>query len=216
MKIINALFASALAMAITPVAIAASTVDLTVGGSIVPSSCTPALTAPNLYFGKLAAKDLNQDLPTRIGGDKTQILTIDCQLPTRYALRGIDNRADSVGNGSYAAPYGLGLTANNEKIGAHYFSIVPNNSIIDNALPYATVGNASGTSWSISGVTERAIRNNGELLGFNLSSSSGGPVAIKVGLFTLKSLIVIAPAKSLTLDSDVTLDGAATIEVVYL
>ncbi|MDE1166002.1 MAG: DUF1120 domain-containing protein [Pseudomonas sp.] len=199
-----------------PASFAASSVDLSVSGSIVPASCTPWLTTPELDFGKISAKDLNLDKPTRIGGDKSQILGIQCQSAVRFALRGVDNRADTVGNNTYGSPYGLGVTHKNEKIGAHYFVVVPSNSLVDNAPAYATVGNAAGTQWSVSGTGDRAIRTNGELLGFNLSSVSTGPIPITEALFTLKSHIMVAPANTLTLDQDVALDGSATIELVYL
>jgi type 1 fimbria pilin len=46
-------------------AIAASSVDLTVKGSITPSACTPLLSSGGVAdFGKISVKDLRPDNPT--------------------------------------------------------------------------------------------------------------------------------------------------------
>lgn len=217
MKTLNTLMASALMIALAPAALAASTVDLSVTGKIVPTSCTPSLSQGDVSFGKLSAKDLDLDKPTRIGGYKAQNLTIDCQAATLFGIRGIDNRKETVGNTWYMTPYGLGVTGKGEKIGAHYLELRMAASTIDGKPAFVTVGNADGTSWGASTVGDQGIRNYGPLLGLNATAgATTGPIAIKTAVLGLTSYIVVAPAKTLTLDEEVALDGSATIEVVYL
>lgn len=56
---------TALLLASTAPAFAASSVDLTVKGLITPSACTPNLPG-TVDFGKISAKDLNQDSQTQL------------------------------------------------------------------------------------------------------------------------------------------------------
>jgi hypothetical protein len=61
------------------------------------------------------------------------------------------------------------------------------------------------------------LRNNGQLLGLtDASGTDTGPVAVKDAVMMLTSTLTIAPADSLTLDSEIQLQGAATLELVYL
>jgi hypothetical protein len=218
MNLISRLLTGATLLAALPAAMAASTVDVTVSGSIVPAACTPSLSASDFNHGKTSKTDLNLDGPTVLDeAGKVATLSVNCTAATVYGIRGIDNRADTVGNNSYVTPYGLGLTPKGEKLGAHYLEIYPNESLIDGKPAFVSVGNSSGTAWRDASQGERGIRNYGELLGF---TDTAGPLSqpkpIKDAAFSLKSYVVIAPAKGLTLTDEVALDGAATIEVVYL
>ncbi|MCT7000040.1 hypothetical protein M1739_25990, partial [Salmonella enterica subsp. enterica serovar Abaetetuba] len=46
--------------------LAASTVDLTVKGLIVPSACMPSLSAETIDVGRVSVKDINQDTRTQL------------------------------------------------------------------------------------------------------------------------------------------------------
>ena len=59
-------------------AFAASTVDLTVKGLIVPSACMPSLSANTVDVGRISVKDLNQDTRTQLTPATLQ-LGIDCE-----------------------------------------------------------------------------------------------------------------------------------------
>lgn len=217
MNTIRKLFAVAALVGVMPAAFAASTVDLTVSGTIVPASCTPTLSAPNVNFGKFSSADLNTDESTKWGDGLNSSLTVNCVAPTLYGIRSIDNRSATVGHNGYMSPYGLGLTSAGEKLGAHYLEIKTFGSTIDGKRSYITVGNSGGTTWAASLEGVKAIRNTGELLGFtDQIGETTGPIAIKDGIFALAHYVHIAPASGLTLTSDVALDGSATIEVVYL
>lgn len=218
MTLISRLLIGTTLLAALPTAMAASTVDLSVTGSIVPAACTPSLSASDFHHGKISKSDLNMDGPTGFTENKkVATLSVNCTAATVYGIRGIDNRADTVGNNWYMTPYGLGLTPNGEKIGAHFLEIYPRESLIDGKPAFISVGNASGTTWSSAALGEKGIRNYGELLGFtDTAGPLSQPLPIKDATFALKSYLVIAAAKGLTLTDEVALDGAATIEVVYL
>ncbi|MDE1166003.1 MAG: DUF1120 domain-containing protein [Pseudomonas sp.] len=221
MKVFKVAIASVLMSAAAPMVLAASTVDLSVTGSLVPTSCTPSLAAGEISFGKLSAKDLRLDKSTEIGGFKFEQMTIQCQGPTLFGIRGVDNRANTrpvhSGVPTFAAPFGLGLTANNEKIGTYHLELHPDRSMIDGAKGYLTLSNLTGTAWGASSAGERNIRNNGPLLGYtDTLGVSTGPIPVKEAILGIRSYMVVAPANTLTLDQDIALDGSATLEVVYL
>lgn len=218
MNLLPRLLTGVALLAALPAAMAASTVDVTVTGTIVPAACTPSLTASEFNHGKLSKADLNTDTPTSFAANpKVTTLSVNCTAATVYGIRGYDNRADTVGNNWYMTPYGLGLTPKGEKIGAHYLEIYPRQSLIDGKPAFVTVGNAAGNRWANAVQTEKGIRNYGELLGFtDIAGPVTQPLAIKDATYALNSYLVIAPTKGLTLTDDVALDGSATIEVVYL
>lgn len=80
MKTSVSLLSSALLLAITSSAFAASSVDLTVKGLITPSACTPSLPG-DVDLGKIAAKDLYQDSYTPLE-KKTLQLSVNCDAAT--------------------------------------------------------------------------------------------------------------------------------------
>lgn len=218
MTTIRKLFAVAALATAMPAAFAASTVDLTVSGTIVPASCTPTLGSTNVHFGKHSVSDLKGDEHTWLG--RTEIestLTVNCAAATLYALRGIDNRSGSVDHNGYEGPFGLGMTANGEKLGAHYVTLFPALSTIDGKAAFATLGNVAGTTWSGSSSAFTALRNNGNLVGFtDVAGLTTGPIPIQDAVLTIHHVAFIAPTAGLTLTDEVTLDGSTTIEVVYL
>lgn len=97
---------------------AASSVDLTVKGLIVPSACTPSLSGGGVIdHGKISAKDLNPDRATAIGVH-TLSMTVNCDAPIQFALHPIDNRAGS----GLSTDFGLGFINETQKLG-HFSSL---------------------------------------------------------------------------------------------
>jgi hypothetical protein len=95
MKTLFSAAATSLMLLTCATAHAASTVDLTVKGLIVPSACTPNLSGGGVIdHGKISAKDLRPDNPTHIGKNVMTIAVV-CDGATSFALNAIDNRADS-------------------------------------------------------------------------------------------------------------------------
>lgn len=218
MKLRPAFVASLVTLAFASTNVAASSTDVAVTGTIVPGGCTPSLSAPMFQHGKIAARDLNGDQPTDLR-DRSRLATlgISCEGPTLFGIRAVDNRADTVFQDSQSSRFGLGLTPEGEKIGAHTLAIVPAGSTIDGNPTFLALGNTTGSQWAAAEDRPRSLRHNGVMLG--LVDSAGvttGPVPVKEAVLNLRSALVIAPAEGLTLTSEVALDGAATLEVVYL
>nr|WP_314528591.1 DUF1120 domain-containing protein [uncultured Pseudomonas sp.] len=73
MRITHHLLITAL-LASTGHAVAASSVDLSVKGSITPSACMPSMSSSGTVdYGKLSAKDLNADKVTRLPSEYLQL-----------------------------------------------------------------------------------------------------------------------------------------------
>jgi type 1 fimbria pilin len=138
---IKTLIAGCLIGSFSP-AFAASTVDLTVKGLIVPSACTPSLSASTVDVGRVSVKDLNQDSRTLLT-PTTLTLSVNCLSPTLFAMKATDNRADS---SITVSEFGVGKTATGEHIGGYILLL--DNAIADTAtvLPIASVDN--GTTWA--------------------------------------------------------------------
>ena len=188
-------------------AVAASSVDLSVKGTITPSACTPSLSGGGSFdLGKLAAKDLNVDKVTRINGNYMQI-RVACDASTLFALESSDNRQGSVPD-SHEGNHGLGIVNGGEKPGSYYAVLTA--AVADGVPARFIVSNDGGANWwpggELSVGSTTAVANN--------TSLTPMPVQVLTGEIELKALIV--PSKNLTLTEEFPLDGSATVTVRYL
>lgn len=217
MKTLFALSTGLLLAAALPIAHAASATDLSVTGKIIPGACYPTLSNHEIDFGDIQARDLARDNATHLEREIFTTLNISCDAPTLYGVRGIDDRAASVGNRWFHEPYGLGTTAKGENIGAHYAEVDPARTLIDGSPAYVALSDARGLLWDYSSAALTGIPNDGRLLGLtDRAGDASDPVPVKEASLGLKHYLVIAPANGLTLWSDVVLDGRATFELIYL
>jgi hypothetical protein len=202
---IKTLIACCLIGSVSP-AFAASTVDLTVKGLIVPSACTPSLSANTVDVGRVSVKDLNQDTRTQLTPTTLQ-LGIDCESATLFAMQTTDNRADSGAHGEY----GIGKTIPGERIGGYYMTL--DKGVADGAA-VTPIFSLNGTTWGTmdpdtgwSTTIMVSIRDPG---------AARVPVPAKNTQMALSVLPFILPAKNVTITEDTPIDGSATIEVKYL
>ncbi|AKS06227.1 DUF1120 domain-containing protein [Pseudomonas trivialis] len=191
---------------------AASTVDLSVTGVITPSACNPTLSNGGVYdLGKISARDLNTDQPTQLPAHNLQ-LTLTCEALTLVALKPSDNRAGSAYEGDKSVKFGLGLVNGNEKLGS--MTLYLESIVADGATMYAigSVGSSS-TEWA-----PAAIMSPHFLTSFTLSRNVPDLVPTQIQQLTADVLIEprIAPANTLTLNTEVPIDGSATLELNYL
>jgi hypothetical protein len=215
MKAIIPLFAASLLC--STAALASSAVEFSVVGKITPGACYPTLSEHSVDFGEIKVTELERHTATQLDRDRLTTLDISCEAATLFSVRGVDDRAGSVGNDWYRSAYGLGLTDRGERIGAHYVEVHPSLSSIDGVPLYTTYSDAYGQQWDYAGAEPSGIPNDGRLLGFTTKRGSGdGPVPIKDARLGLNHFVVVAPASELTLTDDVLLDGKATIELIYL
>lgn len=189
---------------------AASTVDLNVNGKITPSACEPGLSNGGVYdLGKVAAKDLNVDQPTPLAAHNLQ-LTLTCQALTLVAIKPRDNRQGSHFDSGNPLKFGLGLVNGNEKVGSMTLGL---KSIVADGAPMYGITSVGRNTWAPSDLLSPTF-----LTSFTHNRSIPDPAPSPVQRLTADVMIEprIAPANTLTLTSEVPIDGAATLEITYL
>lgn len=200
------LLSSALLLAMSSSVFAASSVDLTVKGVITPSACTPNLPG-DIDYGKIAAKDLNPDSHTWLER-RTLALSINCDAATLFAIHPVDNRTGSSTIGSF----GLGFTNENEKLGGFELALLSHTSETPST---ALIQHPWSPTWSVLYPDDGVQPDT--LMGFGSRGDSGwSPHPLQDVVMDISVRGAIAPANTLTLASEVALDGSATFEVKYL
>ncbi|APC15810.1 hypothetical protein BLL42_08715 [Pseudomonas frederiksbergensis] len=204
-KYVAALSATAL-ISIAPFALAASSTDLTVTGTITPSACTPSLSSGGIVdHGKVSAKDLNPTQSTVVGQHPMQ-LTVSCDAATLFALKPIDNKS---GTESTNGHFGLGLTNADEKIGFVHLQV--KQTLADAQVAQAIGSSDGGVTWDRQNVIDK-----NKLSSVGATADHNTPIPVKELVMDLEVSTFIARADSLTLTDEATLDGSATIEVKYM
>ncbi|PHN66344.1 hypothetical protein AO268_21785 [Pseudomonas sp. ICMP 8385] len=185
---------------------AASTVDLTVKGLIVPSACTPSLSGGGVIdHGKISAKDLNTNNPTPIG-THTLSMVVSCDSAITFALHSVDNRA---GSSMFSSDYGLGLINGNQKLG--WFHLMLNNLIADGVAVQSIASVNGQDNWY-----SEKFWDAGLYMSVASMADDTQPVPAKDLSLELVIQTSIARTDGLDLSNEVTLDGSATLEVKYL
>lgn len=196
---IAALFASA------GNAVAASSVDLAVKGTITPSACTPELSNGGLYdIGKISAKDLKVETFTRLEKHTMQ-LGVTCEAATLIALENKDNRAGS--EFDEGGGFGLGFINGTEKLGVLSATLA---SAMADGVAVRTIIAWGDGPWE---VAEWVLPN------YTVSVANNTAVApIPVTRWTADMVLepIIAATKNLTLTEEVPIDGSVTLTVKYL
>lgn len=216
MKRIRTVLTAVLSMSAVTCALAASSVDLSVSGTITPVACTPTFSNNGLVnYGKISRQDLSVDQRTQLH-DEFLVLDISCTAPARFALIMHDNREGSAIVNSEIF-YGLKYDRSGNRIGLYSLHFDPTDTVVD-PLPqvYRTDSTTAGRAWSLSRSTPIPIAAKSYLGFTDVAGSTAGPVAIR-NLSTRVTLVtIIAPTSTLDLSDDAELDGSATLEVVYL
>ena len=186
-------------------AFAASSVDLTVKGLIVPSACTPSLSGGGVIdHGKVSAKDLNPDRGTAIGLH-TLSMSVNCDAPIQFALHPIDNRAAS----GIATDFGLGFINETQKLG--HFSLTWRGMVADGVTVQSIASMDQGNTW----YAERFWEPSMYMAAASMDDDTQ-PLPIKDLSVDLEVLTIINRTDGLDLSNEVTIDGSATLEVKYL
>lgn len=186
-------------------AFAASSVDLTVKGLIVPSACTPSLSGGGVIdHGKVSAKDLNPGYGTAIGLH-TLSMTVNCDAPIQFALHPIDNRAAS----GTSSDFGLGFINETQKLG--HFSLTWRGMVADGVTVQPIASTDQGNTWYAEKFWEPSM-----YMAAGSMDDDTQPLPIKDLSVDLEVLTIINRADGLDLSNEVTIDGSATLEVKYL
>jgi len=179
--------------------------DLSVTGHIQSGACNLTLSnGGTIDLGTLSRKDLKENEETyRWRRDVT--LALDCQTPTKVAIKSINNRENAYG------AYGLGSTGSKG-----WFTFFPFERVGDgkplvhlrrpDGLPYWQTTGDTISAWSMSSSSLNSWAEEGETL----------PQAFRTIRSTLRFTVILPPARDLDLSQEIALDGSATLELVYL
>lgn len=195
-------------------ALAASTADLKVIGTIIPGSCTPTFAGGGTVdYGKISVGDLSPTTPTALA-KKTIGYTIACDAAIKIGTVWVDGRNTS----AYDIPsiaavqeFGLGLQGAN-KVGAYQLSQAPGSTTADGAAVALISSADKGVTWkAATGEIEHS-----EVLQSYAATGTTVPKAYQNYTGSITVQATIAPTSSFTTSADVKLDGLATLEVRYL
>ncbi|MFJ3372923.1 DUF1120 domain-containing protein [Pseudomonas sp. NPDC086251] len=204
---------------LTHAAVAATSLNLSVTGTIEPPSCDIALAGTGqVDYGNIV---LN---PTGITGAslqsqrKDQALSISCLSPAYTGLRLVDNRTSSVPGTANATKYGLGFDSANNPIG--YFNIAIKDVLVDGGVGQLKV-TADPTAGTWAAVSSTALIETYALASKTYAfDSATTPTTVPKAMTTMTGTITVGeqiqPRNTLDTTTEIVLDGSATFELIYL
>ncbi|MFK3775078.1 DUF1120 domain-containing protein [Pseudomonas sp. NPDC089406] len=200
-------------------AVLASTTDVIVTGTITPGGCTTSLSGGGTFdFGIIRAAELNQSGKKKFVSPAQQ-LAVNCDAPTRFMVRGVDARADSADfvPGSVVA-FGLGKNDIDEKIGFYFLQTVADSYVADGVTTVnRLITTDSGTNWAPDTDPDFSNFYNGAAGHYHGFAASGtAPTPITDLTANLQIDMRVNGRDELTVNKDVPIDGASTIELTYL
>lgn len=190
--------------------------DLALTTRFTPGSCTPSLANNGVVaLGALRADQLDPDRGTRLPV-RDIALTVQCDAPTLFALSMKDNRGGtSTVNNPYA--YGMGLDGADNRIGTYYVHLDPARTSADAMTTvYRTESFNGGTGWSNSSSDEVLLASIAYVGFTDLAGSNAGPTPIQSLSSVLSVDATIAATRDLEIRDVITIDGMATVEIIYL
>ncbi|MDA8486729.1 DUF1120 domain-containing protein [Pseudomonas resinovorans] len=194
-------------------ALAANSVDLRVTGTITPAACNISSTGGgNFDFGSLSAQELNATATTP-WGELRNDLSITCSGATLVGIKALDNRAGTAAD-SQSRSFGLGLDSQGNKIGFYHITTTATPTV-NGSAGSSTRSQDNGATWATNASAAITTDQN-HIVSWNAAGSPDDPVPVTSVSQTIRVNVHIAPENTLDTSSDITLDGSATIELVYL
>lgn len=189
---------------------------LLVRAAFAPAACRPTLGgSANMNFGRIGVGELQRESVTTFSRRTT--LDVDCDAPTRFAIRALDNRAGSVSDQLLAAVptlFGIGRTADGQALGG-FTARLSVGFGRDGSSAYPLLGDASGQTWQPD--PAGLLRNDGQPTALGRQSTSGAAPGAWAGVsLPLTVELHLAPASGLDIHQDTAIDGSATLEIIYL
>lgn len=190
--------------------------EATLRARFAPAACEPALSNGGVVdFGNLTINDLNANKITHLPS-RPLLLRVGCDAPTAFALIMHDNRAGSA-TVDGESHYGLGTDGRNNGIGFYSVNIDPAHTRADSfARLYRTDSSTGGAGWSSASANPIALAKNTYLSFTDSGGRHTGPAMIQNLSTRVTVDAVIAPTNDLDLSNAIDLDGAGTIEIIYL
>lgn len=191
--------------------------DLQLRATFAPVACVPRLgNGGTVDFGRISAQQLSEQ-----GGQwrRSLSLNVQCDAPARFAISVRDNRPDNVrefpGLLQQGALFGTARTRNGQALGAYSVTLAAG-TVGDGAPVRALQAASDGQVWQAP-AGPVLVYPDRRLLGFTgASQDDAGPAPLSQLTGILDIDLYLAPASVLTLDEEVPLNGAATLEIVYL
>lgn len=204
------LIATALLLAGVSNVMAASSVDMSVTGTITPSACTPLLSKGGIVdHGKISAQDLKPTGNTQLP-DATLALEVTCESTVLMAVKVTDNRFGTAGNTDWSdSVFGLGLTSDNRKIG--WYELKMSNATAD-GTPREVIESVDGKTWLYAGTTWQP----NWMRSLNGATGSYAPLPLQTFKADLDFVTWIKDKRQLPVTEEIQIDGSATLDVVYL
>ncbi|MEB6380714.1 DUF1120 domain-containing protein [Leclercia adecarboxylata] len=214
---------------------AATETTLKVTGTIVPAACSPSLSnGGEVSFGSIAAASIRNAAEGNSLvqlGTKDVTLTITCEANAAVGFKMMDNRASSavaLSSTAFINPsvsgitpatndylgFGLGLASNGAKIGAYTVMLDSANVVADGESVATVWSDDSGKNWT-AGENVRQVKDNMRIMTVAAKSSTAEPKMFKEATMPLKISAGVQTTSVLGGD-EITLDGNATLSLVYL
>lgn len=200
-------------------ALAANSVDLRVTGTITPAACDVSLAGGDFDLGSINSSELTFQRNQRpaVGG---KTLNITCSAPTQVAIKAIDNRSGSVASIAEAPSlaFGLGVDSANTPIGYYYIHLLQAGATVDGGPGKVKYGFTSTNTWETNSGPTALSSDQSRILAFDPIATAGNSVPLPI---TSASALIEVQASIqsdsvLDTSTEITLDGSATIELVYL
>ncbi|KAF1028748.1 MAG: Protein GltF [Pseudomonas sp.] len=210
MKASLAALAGAFLVIHCPWTLAASSVDLTVTGTITPSACTVIITSGNVVeLGKVAARDIEQDSMTYLPTAPVD-MTVNCEAPTLFALAPQDNRPQMYTPWAF----GFAMMPSGKPMGGYWLDYV--DAVADGTKPMRLYSENNGQGWKPASDYDAVEPR--KLTGFGTLLPSPGTVRPYQNLtLSLRLNPFFYPAKQwLQPNEEIPIDGSATFELRYL
>ncbi|MBW1247694.1 DUF1120 domain-containing protein [Pseudomonas tolaasii] len=190
-------------------ALAASSVDLSVKGAITPSACTPSLSNGGLVdYGKISAQDLDPTGVTELPRTLFK-LAVNCEGSSLFALDAQDNRSSIAGP---AISFVLGRISPTNWIATYFLTM--ENVVTDDPSAYPIYSLDNGSTWIYN--SERQVPANTLSAFGNQTSGTRAPVPLTDVALDLIVQPYIFPKSQIPAGETIPLDGSATFELRYL
>lgn len=204
-------------------AFAAESADLIVKGVIRPAACAVTLSGDgSVDFGTISSKSLSGSAATKLQ-EREITMTMTCDAAAAVGYRIDDNRSASAAqilnsvDSSIANAMGYGLgSVDGKSLGAFAIRALPADATLDGAAATASTRSTDGgSSWQGTGTVSNYVA---PATVYAWSATDGGaPVSASTVSQVLKLVGALNNTGDLpALTSNVSLDGSATISVVYL
>ena len=195
-------------------AIAANSVDLRVTGTITPAACNISVTGGGVFdMGTISAQALNATATTELGEARND-LSITCSGATLVGIKALDNRAGTAID-SATRSFGLGLDGQGNKIGYYHITTVATPTV-NGSAGNATKSLDDGVTWTTNATGSPITTSQNDIVSWNAAGAPADPIPVTSVSQTIRVNVHLAPENTLDTSSDITLDGSATIELVYL